>query len=185
MRCSLGIVVATFALLFAFTNVASYKDGPPPSITGGLGETDCRECHFDRPVNSPGGAVAVLGLNEKFKAGEQYVVTVELTANGMETAGFELSVRFIDGRQAGNLAALDGRVSVETAEGIQYARQTADGSKPGKRGRAQWEVSWLAPIKPDGAVVMHVAANVGNGDDSPLGDLVYVNCISLEPKFAE
>ncbi|MGD2079539.1 MAG: hypothetical protein PVJ36_00215, partial [Nitrospirota bacterium] len=72
MRRRLGVIAIIFTLLFTLSNAASYQDGPPPAITGGFGESDCRECHFDRPVNPPEGYLSVVGLNGKFKAGEQY-----------------------------------------------------------------------------------------------------------------
>jgi hypothetical protein len=37
---------------------------------------------------------------------------------------------------------------------------------------ARWTVEWVAPVD-GGPVHFHAAANSGNGDNSPYGDLVY------------
>ena len=74
---------------------------------------------------------------------------------------------------AGAWAPIDSRAAVSDSAGISYAHHSASGTKPTGPDRAAWTVEWVAPAA-GGTVHFHVAANSGNGDNSPLGDLVYV-----------
>ena len=38
---------------------------------------------------------------------------------------------------------------------------------------AIWKLSWRAPESADSAVVFHLTANAGDGDESPFGDNIY------------
>ncbi|MBI4465187.1 MAG: hypothetical protein HY647_10830 [Acidobacteria bacterium] len=170
-----------------------YENGPPPGITGGVGEPDCRQCHFDHPLNAPGHSLRLEGLPERYQPGKGYTLSVRLEP-APATAGFQLSVRFAGGAkkgmQAGQLRAFSEQVQVVHAgngsatsdvptTGLQYAQHTGKGTKPGAAG---WSVLWTAPEKPEATerteapealVVFHVAANAADGDVSPLGDFIY------------
>ena len=55
-----------------------------------------------------------------------------------------------------------------------FAHHTLEGSRVDDPARASWSLTWTAPDTGErGAVAVHAAANSGNGDDSPFGDLVY------------
>jgi len=166
------------ALLFSLPlALLGYQDGPPPATTEGFGEPDCRQCHFDHPLNAPGYSLHLEGLPERYPPGKSYTLTVRLEP-APAAAGFQLSARFADGAkkgmQAGRLEAPGERVEVsESEKSLQYARHTRQGSQPGA---VEWRVLWTAPEKTektDGLVVFHVAANAADGDDSPLGDFIY------------
>ena len=102
----------------------------------------------------------------------------------MEKAGFQAAVRFLDGpnrgRQAGTLEAQDGRTAVvESPDGdVLYVQQVATGTGVESPERAAWTFRWTAPPGP-GAVAFHAAGNSANGDDSPLGDLVYTTAVEV------
>ena len=94
----------------------------------------------------------------------------------MLAAGFQGAFRFADGDRrgagAGEIRPLDDRVTVVRGEnGTEYVQHTRAGSTP-TDGVAQWTFEWRAPDA-DAPVVLHLAANSGGGDDSPLDDLVY------------
>ncbi len=57
---------------------------------------------------------------------------------------------------------------------MSYAEHTRAGSQRRTTGGLAWAVEWLAPAAATGPVVFHVAANAANGDESPLGDFVYL-----------
>ena len=162
-------------LLFAAGAVIGglgYPDNPPPAHTGGFGEPTCLACHFDGDLNPPGGRLRTEGLEEKPDSAGRYVLEVVLENDAMERAGFQLAARFADGRQAGMLEAVDERVVVDTAAGVQYARHALAGTYPEHEGEARWTVAWQAPLEPAG-VVFHIAANAANGDASEFGDAIY------------
>lgn len=178
---------------------ASYLDGPPPGHTGGFGEPTCHRCHFDAPVGSGGGGLALNGLPERYEPGLGYRVVVELTAPEMRRGGFQLAVRCDSaerrGEQAGKLRPLDGRAEVVVGEGrrfagdssVQYARHTRTGAEPASRGTLRWAIRWTAPGEGGsasgcGPVLVHATANAANGDDSEFGDRVHTAKARVRPR---
>ncbi len=158
----------------------AFPDGPPVARTGGFGEPTCAQCHTGRPLNAPGGSLALRGAPEAYEAGKRYRLVVALSREGMAAAGFQLAARCENGRQAGELAA-SGAPRVDVAgdanTGVRYARQTADGVEPERPGSTAWAVEWTAPAAGCGAVRFDVAANAANGDASALGDYVYTRSL--------
>lgn len=181
---------AALALMGAVAAPVVHYTAPPPGHTGGFGEPDCTACHMGDPVNAYGGSVRIVGLPRAWVPGERYALTVILEAEETSVAGFELAARWAggaaEGEPAGTLAPLDAFTTVTVAEnGHPYLHHTAEGSRTANPDGATWMVAWTAPTElatpaaePGGAllppVVFHVAANSGNGDNSPLLDLVYV-----------
>ncbi|MCY3698724.1 MAG: hypothetical protein OXH46_03655 [Gemmatimonadetes bacterium] len=180
--------------LFALAGVAAVRppphapphvEGPPPGHTGGFGEPTCATCHFGAPLNEPGAALQVLGLDGGYRPGQRHPVTVRFESFDMLAAGFQGAFRFADGDRrgagAGEIRPLDDRVTVVRGEnGTEYVQHTRAGSTP-TDGVAQWTFEWRAPDA-DAPVVLHLAANSGGGDDSPLDDLVYTLSITLTPR---
>ncbi len=178
MRARGPLVAAALVLsgAAASTRGVPATEGPPPGYTGGFGEPSCVSCHIGNEVNAFGGRVEVTGLPLSYEAGREYVLTVVLEAEDTEVAGFELSSRYADGElrgdNAGALQPLDARVAVTDSAGVSYAHQSREGSTTGSTDRTSWTVAWRAPPR-GGTVAIHVAANSGNADNSPLSDLVY------------
>jgi hypothetical protein len=168
--------------------------GPPPGHTGGFGEPTCRICHEGDDLNAFGGRVRLVGLPDAWVPGETYALTVILEMEETTVAGFQLAARFADGDRAGGpagtLSAVSPRVAVTTADTEQvYAHHTEAGTVPPDDAGSSWLVEWTAPGstgtgpggEPGAAVVFHVAANSGNGDNSPLLDLIYTAEVVVPP----
>ena len=154
-----------------------HAEAPPLGHTGGFGEPTCVICHIGDDENAYGGSVSILGLPEAYEPGAKYALTVVLRAEETTVAGFQLSARFSEGEtaggSAGELAPVSPRVEVKAGEnGVVYAHQNVAGSPAQRPDGSIWLVEWTAP-ESDDPVVFHVAANSGNGDNSPLSDLVY------------
>ena len=164
---------------------APHADGPPLSRTGGFGELTCAECHLDLGLNAPGGALLIEGVPASFTPGAAYVVTVVVDGEGMGRAGFQGAARFQEGeragRPAGRLVPLDGRTIVRSEEGVDYIHHTAQGSELGSGDVASWSFEWVAPAAA-APVVFHVTGNSANGDNSPLGDLIYTAVSVTRPE---
>lgn len=166
-----------------------YLDGPPPGHTGGFGEPSCHRCHFDRPVDPPGGRMEVAGLPGRFEPGRPYRFEVRVSGQEVGRAGFQLSARCAAGprrgEQAGSLEAVSGRVEVvegageeyRGAAGVAYAGHTMTGTEPKGGDSVSWTVRWVAPEDPNGCseVALHAAGNAANGDDSEFGDRIYLD----------
>ncbi|MXW55917.1 MAG: hypothetical protein F4X22_00675 [Gemmatimonadales bacterium] len=160
-------------------------EGPPPGHTGGFGEPTCATCHFGAPLNEPGSALEVVGLEGGYRPGQRHPVTIRFESFDMLAAGFQGAFRFADGDRrgagAGEIQPLDDRVTAVRGEnGTEYVQHTRAGSAP-TDGVAQWTFEWRAPDA-DAPVVLHLAANSGGGDDSPLDDLVYALSITVPPR---
>jgi len=149
-------------------------DVPIPGHTGGFGEDDCTVCHLEAGPNLPGGSLVLLGLPEGYEPGSSYELEVVLEADGTAQAGFQLTARHPDGSQAGAFAPVDGGVQILSPDSLvaDYVAQTVEGSEVADPSGATWRVHWTAPPG-SGSILFHLAANSANGDQSPLGDLVY------------
>ena len=153
-------------------------DGPPLGHTGGFGEPTCQTCHADADLNLPGGVLGVEGVPDTYEPDGRYAISVVFVSEGMTRAGFQAAFRFADGddqgKQAGRVEPVDTRVtvSVSTAPAVEYVHHTESGTELAESELASWSLVWIAPNARN-AVMMHVAANSANGDNSPLGDFVY------------
>ena len=152
--------------------------------TGGFGEPTCQICHMGMDVNEPGGSLTVTGLEETYEPGRVYRVTLTLDSEGTEAAGFQASVRYLagtsTGRDAGRISSVDERTAFKRSEsGVTYVHQTKTAAKVASS-RVSWMFDWEAPVDV-GPVALHVAANSGNGDASPFGDLIYTASREMDP----
>lgn len=155
---------------------AAYADGAPAGFSGGFREESCHACHFEAEVNTKPGQLAIAGVPERFAAGERYDLTITLSRTGMTIGGFQLTARMEDGgAQAGTLAPAPGeedRIKVDTQTTVQYAGQRARGTALVQPATARWTLVWTAP-KTTGTVLINVAANAADKDESVRGDYVY------------
>ncbi|WP_419163469.1 choice-of-anchor V domain-containing protein [Candidatus Palauibacter sp.] len=163
----------------------AHIEGPPAGHTGGFGEPTCATCHIGAPLNEPGSTLEVLGLEDGYRPGQRHPVTIRLESFEMLSAGFQASFRFDYGEHrgtgAGEIRPLDDRVTVVWAEDADtdYVQHTRAGSRPADD-VAEWTFEWRAP-ETEAPIVLHVAANSGSGDDSPLDDLVYTLSVTSRP----
>jgi hypothetical protein len=105
----------------------------------------------------------------------------------MAIAGFQLTARYEDGSQAGTLRPRAGDetrigVSVMTDTRVEYAQQQDAGTTPDTPGSAHWTVLWTAPSPGGDAVLLHVAANAADADESASGDFVYTTATASLPR---
>ena len=184
----MGITSTAMAATLALTGVAAISafnpEGPPLGHTGGFGEPTCITCHEGSDLNAFGGRLTIEGLPNEYVQGERYLLTVLLEAEETDLAGFQLAVRYgtggKEGLNAGEIHPIDDRVSISrSTKGVQYAHQTRQGSSMSAPDSTSWSMQWIAPSTGN-SVVFHVAANSGNGDNSPLSDLVYTADLSVD-----
>ncbi len=122
--------------------------------------------------------IGVEGIPAAYMPNERYRITIVLQSEDMGAAGFQAALRFSGGdhtgTQAGRLEPFDTRVVVRTdhSTGVEYAQHSAPGSMVEPGVLAVWSFFWTAP-REEGVVLLHAAANSGNGDNSPLDDLIY------------
>jgi hypothetical protein len=183
VRQQLGVATTLLVVATLVTGARAVHDaGPPVAHTGGFGEPTCAECHFD---SSPREAEALSlgGLPESYRPGELYRLDVAIGDTAARAGGFQLATRVAAGpyagAPAGTLCAVNARVAVvtDTTTGVQYASHA--GAAPADSLR--WELMWRAPSGDVGPVIVHVAGNAANDDDSPLGDAILVGAWQMPP----
>ena len=168
-------------------NIKSKLENPDHldgTFTGGFGEETCRSCHFDYDLNMDGGSLVLDGVPESYESGKDYKITVILQAEQLEVGGLQLTTRFEDGSQAGEFS-WDGEHLMFTpfiSDEVKYLQHTADGTKPSSEGEIQWTFTWTSPEVNDGEVILNIAANSGNYDDSSFGDWIYAKELTLRPE---
>ncbi|ACY48873.1 choice-of-anchor V domain-containing protein [Rhodothermus marinus] len=167
------LAVLTLLLAVAVRWSGRYVDHPPLAHTGGFGEPTCRRCHFEYPLNEPGGRLAIRGLPDTCRSDTSYTLQLTLQHAEMLRAGFELAVRYADsGRQAGRLHPRDDRVRRDTLQGVWYAFHSPAGTELTAPGKAVWRLRWVPPDT-TARVVLHAVANAANDDASEFGDRIY------------
>lgn len=179
----IGVATAT-ACAVPFAGMA-FVTGPDPGKTGGFGEMTCHECHWDNPLNEPGGRLALLGIPTTYTPGERYLITVDLAHPELVLGGFQLTARFDGESSAGvnagvlhTLSELTARAFDESGR-ITYVQHTKAGATAASSGAARWTVEWTAPTA-GGAIIFHAAGNASNGDASALGDFIYTATASTD-----
>jgi len=168
-------------------NIKSKLENPDHldgTFTGGFGEETCRSCHFDYDLNMDGGSLVLDGVPESYEIDKDYEITVTLQAEQLEVGGFQMTTRFEDGSQAGDFS-WDGELLMFTqsiSDEVKYLQHTADGTEPSSEGEIQWTFTWTSPEVNDGEVILNIAANSGNYDDSSFGDWIYAKELTLRPE---
>jgi hypothetical protein len=178
----LGVVGAS--VLIGADHAPPFRDGPPARYTGGFSEPTCVSCHFEGQVNQAPGTLALVGVPEQYEAGKVYPVTVTLTRPGMLIAGFELSVRFESGAQAGTLELLPDdkdKIGLTLERDVQYAHHLRPGTSRVVSDTSRWTLRWTAPSS-SAPVVFNAVGNAANSDDSPLGDFIFTTEVKARPQ---
>ena len=157
-----------------------HLDGP---FTGGFGELTCHSCHFDYDLNREEGSLTIAGINDTFKAGKNYKLTVTVESEHLEIGGFQMTARFEDGSQAGEFLWDDNRLMLtpSISDKIQYLQHSDVGTSPTGERKVSWSFNWLAPDDKSKTVIFNIAANAGNYDDSAFGDWIYVKELATSP----
>jgi hypothetical protein len=178
------IVVLAAAIMLSM----AFKEGPYPNVTGGFGEQTCRLCHFDNPLNAPGGSLTLAGVPATFTPGVAYPITVTLAREDMRRGGFEIAARFASGKQKGHQAGAwkltDNRTQLipgAVDKALTFVQHNLAGSRTPTAGSSSWTIEWTAPPDASAPVQFNVAANASNNDDSPLGDYIYVRSTRSMP----
>lgn len=191
MRSLPGAIAAIGVVVLAAPVLAVvYREGPVPAVTGGFNEPNCQTCHFDNPLNDPGGSLQVEGMPEAFVAGREYTLSVVLRRDALRRGGFEMAARSADGAARGNQAGHFTRkdqeprlqIVMEPGKSVEYIQHTKTGSLAPHDGEQRWSVTWTAPTAANGPVQFNIAANASNDDASPLGDFIYTKELRVNPK---
>ena len=158
-----------------------YPEELPGAFTGGFGEDTCHSCHFDYPLNPEKGSLVLNGFPETYHKGKIYTFTITLQRENLGQAGFQLSSRFENGKQAGSFEENSERVQFTGTENeIQYLQHSFKGSKLNNQSTHRWQITWRAPETGREDIVFNIAANAANGDASAFGDFIFREEITVK-----
>ena len=158
--CATAVVTALSIIPIAWGLSSGALSGFTSGPAGG-GEF-CHACHV--PYNHGTGSVEVLGAPTRYRAGQQYDLTVRITAPDEDGAGFQLSAEgTVD--HIGALILTDPintAYSQEPATGdyVTHTRDGLDNSRaawPGGGGSYDYHVRWRAPTFDAGDVTFHTS----------------------------
>ncbi|WP_372638537.1 choice-of-anchor V domain-containing protein [Fodinibius sp.] len=163
---------------------SAYPEHLTGAFTGGFGEQTCRSCHFDYDLNPGEGRLSVSGVPGRITGGETLELRIRLEREELGRAGFQLSARYAEGKQAGSFEIGDNdrmMFSKAAPDSVEYLQHSSRGSEPLREQETSWTVTWRAPQSLAGPVTFHVAANAANGDQSEFGDFIYTEEITANP----
>jgi hypothetical protein len=175
-----------FLAWLAPSPLLAYSSGPPDGYGGNPPYYEnCTTCHFSYDPNSGDGSLQLLGLPDGFAPGETYSLEVRLADPDQIRWGFELTVLddadFLS--SGGQIVVTDpGNTQLsEDGEGtVDYLKHTLGGTQWGLAdGPAFWSFDWTAPSADVGSVTFYVAGNAANGDESFIGDYIYVSTYTV------
>ena len=168
------VIVAASAATLAATHLPFSLTGPLPAHTGGFGEPTCHACHFDYPLNEPGGvAIHLDSLPEVFEPQHEYRLRLRVQHAELKRGGFQLSARFEDGSPAGSFVIPDtALLRVQRGKSVEYLSHTMKGTDELVGDTATWNFRWTAPAN-NRRVVFNVAVNVADKDASQFGDRIF------------
>lgn len=181
-----ALAIAMPVLLLAFAS------GPDAGVSGVPGEESCSGCHNGPPgpgnvnITFPGGASYTPGV-------KQHLV-VTITDSTQRRWGFQLTARLANSpaTQAGTFTAgadgytqlvctqanfhsqAFGNVCATNGMPLQYIEHTQSGTRPGAKSPVTFEFDWTPPASNTGNLILYVAANAANGDNSERGDHIYI-----------
>lgn len=160
----------------------NYPEHLTGTFTGGFGEDTCHSCHFDYPLNPEEGTLRVEGIPEEYESGQSYMIHIYLERPDLVKAGFQLTARFSDGRQAGMFSPQSDRTQFteQAPDSIQYLQHSGKGTKLTGEESNEWHFKWIAPVE-SGEVQIHLAANAANGDASEFGDFILTREFRVTP----
>lgn len=154
----------------------SYPEHLTGTFTGGFGEETCRSCHFDYDLNPDDGSLSLSGILENIAPGETVELQITVERDELGAAGFQLSARYEDGRQAGRFDIEENdrlMFSEAVPDSLQYVQHTNKGANPSQENTNSWTIKWTAPEPTEGTILFNIAANAANGDQSEFGDFIY------------
>lgn len=166
------------------TSHATYPEHLTGAFTGGFGEETCRSCHFDYDLNPDGGSLKISGFPENPEGGKVVGFKIKVERVDLGRAGFQMSARFTNGSQAGTFLIGNNNQLVFTGDvggdSLQYVQHSTTGSKVDGKDSKTWMVKWRVPDNELRPIIINVAANAANGDQSEFGDYIYSKEIVIE-----
>jgi uncharacterized protein (TIGR03118 family) len=169
--------------------IHAHSAGPDPRYSGAPGDNpgSCTFCHRGQAINSGSGSVKILlPGGASYTPGVTQHIQVQVSDPQQRRWGFQMSARLksdpVHG-QAGDFTPTDGFTQVicdnsapkpcAADSSVEFIEHTLAGTRFGTPGGATFEFDWTPPATDSGPIVLYVAANAANGDNTLNGDHIY------------
>ena len=163
-----------------YEKVSASAFGPTASHTNAPGESNCRACHTEFPLNSGGGGISISGLPANYLPNQQITMTVTTSQETAVNYGFQMTAIDATGKKVGTytlpsqsplqMQVINGSVGGNPRY---YIEHTSDGIIPTAFGSKSWTFVWNAPAQRVGKVSFYAAGNAANSDGRTSGDYIY------------
>ena len=175
-----SVLLVSFAV--STGSVFAFTAGPPDEKTGAPNENSCAQtgCHIGNDLNVSGGSL-MLTIPETYQPNEVYTIIVNLSRDGQNKWGFQMTALDADGARAGSFAAdAAGNTQLSETNSKQYIKHTAAGTA-GTNDEHSWEFQWTAPDADIGPITFYAAGNTSNGNFNPIDDYIYTTSAESTP----
>lgn len=169
------------SLFLVIPAALAFRHGAPAMHTAGpasLG-AGCTACHS---LNLGNGAVELIGVPRRYRAGQIYNIGVRISDLDQEGAGFEISAEK-PGNHAGELLISDSLRTQYTDDGsgansdfVTHTHYGVDDSVDNwdaGSGAYEYNLQWQAPATDDGSITFFASGNAINDAAGTIGDRYY------------
>jgi len=132
------------------------------------GKAACASCHWDEAVVETSRAIMVEGLPATVLPGATYGFSIRFDHDA-SIAGFLAAIE-ANGQGAGKMTA--------PGEELEAQNHEIRSSAP-VLGDAVWTFRWTAPEPLSLPIILNIAANASNDDQSPFGDRIHFRAVML------
>ncbi len=147
----------------------AYPDGAPWGSAAEETAENCLSCHFDNEPVKESQAIELEGVPRDIDPGRIYELVLTFAKSDDGVAGFMASA------SAGAFETSDADVEVQAHEVRSIVVKRDAGS-------AAWSFTWRAPEAMEDEIVFSIAANAGNDDMSPFGDVIHTKTVVVKIK---
>lgn len=151
--------------------------------TGSPGESNCRSCHSDFPLNDPKGSIKITAptlINWNYTPGETYVINVTISRAGAKVFGFDFEALTSANIDAGTLSIINNDPSIlvlKAKNGRTNVIHLIDGGKTANS--HTFSFNWAAPRTSVGTITFYATGNATNNNNSTSGDYTYATTQTL------
>jgi hypothetical protein len=170
-------------MLSSYFLFVANSSNPPNARTNAPFDGYCGDCHSGGAFT---GNIVLTGLPSTIAPNTLYplTITVNNTAGGASTAGYQLVAVDNSNGNLGTLSAPNVQSGTDVSGGRTYIEHR--GSKPYSGGNASWTVNWTSPASAAGNTAkFYFAGLMGNGGsssgDNPISGLVTVPFQAANP----
>lgn len=178
-----AIAVAT---LFNSPDAHTRSAGAPAQAAGAPdgGNQTCAKsgCHATNPAADRDGMISTTIPASGYIPGETYTITIGTSEGAVSKWGFQATVQNATGDLQGSYILTNTTETQLATQGTntnRYVTHKAAGNTTTTPGSKSWSFDWVAPAAGTGDVNFYCAVNAANGNNSPSGDIILKDVLTV------